>query len=108
MAKYDERRIPYRLQDRLLETFSEVLCRLRSKSAVRNFLKDLLNRKERLMLVRRLLIAEMLVDGDTYAEIARRLRCGTPTIARVRRWLEFGRNGYKVAVLAKKRAKPRT
>lgn len=67
-----------------------------------NFLKDLLNRQGRLMLIRRLLIAEMLIDGRTYQEISRRLKCGSTTVARVVRWLHFGRGGYEQAIKAKK------
>lgn len=93
MARYNEKKIPYNTQERLMDTFCETLSRLKTKGAIRNFLKDLLNRKERVMLVRRLLIAEMLLEGYTYREIVERLHCGTPTIARVERWLHFGRGG---------------
>lgn len=103
MAKYDEKRMAYKEQDRLMAMFCDILCGLKSRGAVMDFLKDLLNRKERIMLIRRLQIAEMLLDEYTYSEITERLRCGLPTIARVQRWLEFGRGGYKNAILAKKR-----
>ena len=103
MAKYDEKRVLYKEQDRLMNMFCDILCELRNRRAVSNFLKDLLNRKERIMLIRRLQIAEMLLDKYTYIEITDRLKCGLPTIARVQRWLEFGRGGYKKAILAKKR-----
>ena len=103
MAKYDEKRILYKEQDRLMNMFCDILCGLKNRRAVSNFLKDLMNRKERIMLIRRLQIAEMLLDKYTYVEIAGRLKCGLPTIARVQRWLEFGRGGYKHAIKTKKR-----
>lgn len=103
MAKYSEKKIPYTVQEKLMDTFCETLCKLKKKNAVRNFLKDLLNRQERAMLIRRLLIAELLLDGYTYQEIVDRLHCGMTTIARVERWLHFGRDGYKQAVKAKKK-----
>lgn len=102
MARYNANRIPYHKQEKLISALCEVLCRLKTISAVRNFLKDLLNRQERAMLVRRLLIAEMLVEKRTYREIVDALGCGTTTIARVERWLKFGRGGYAKAVAAKK------
>lgn len=85
-----------------MDKFCETLARLKTRSAIRNFLKDLLNRQERAMLVRRLLIAEMLIDGYTYEEIMNRLHCGPNTVARVERWLHFGRGGYSQAVRARK------
>lgn len=103
MTRYNEKRLPYSIQERLLDTFCETLCKLKTKNAIRDFLKDLLNRQERAMLVRRLLIAEMLLDGYTYKKIISRLHCSAPTIARIERWLHFGRGGYQKAVMAKKK-----
>lgn len=102
MARYNEKKIAYSLQDRLMDIFCETLARLKTKKAIRNFLKDLLNRQERLMLLRRLLIAELLLDDKTYQEIKEELHCGASTIAKVERWLHFGRDGYKQAVAVKK------
>ncbi len=98
MAKYNEKRISYELQDRLMNQFCEILSRLETSGMIRNFLKDLLNRQERLMFIRRLLIAELLEKGMAYREIREQLHCGNTTIAKVERWLSFGRGGYKKAV----------
>ncbi|MFH0988226.1 MAG: YerC/YecD family TrpR-related protein [Parcubacteria group bacterium] len=98
MAKYNEKRLPYDVQDKLIDAFCEVLAKLKTKQQIKDFLKDLLNRKERAMLVRRLLIAILLVQGKTYTEIGRELKCGRATIARIERWLNFGRGGYKKAI----------
>ncbi|MBI4135825.1 helix-turn-helix domain-containing protein [Candidatus Uhrbacteria bacterium] len=102
MAKYNEKRIPYQVQDRLLRMLAEILCRLKNTKMISDFLKDLLNRQERAMLVRRLLIAEMLMNGYKYREIVKKLHCGMMTIARVERWLHFGRGGYERAIHAKR------
>ena len=102
MAKYNEKKISYALQDRLMDQFCETLFELKNKQAIRNFLKDLLNRQERAMLIRRLMIAEMLFKKHTYQEIIDQLHCGAATIARVERWLNFGRNGFKQAIQSKK------
>ena len=50
------------------------------------------------MLARRLLIAEMLLRQNTYRQIQQQLRVGAATIARVDRWLHFGRGGYVAAL----------
>ncbi|MFH0780090.1 MAG: YerC/YecD family TrpR-related protein [Parcubacteria group bacterium] len=101
MARYNEKKMPYLTQDKLLDDFCEMIFNLETKGALLNFLKDLLNRQERQMLVRRLRIAEMLNLGYSYTDIRKRLHCGFSTIARVQRWLNFGRGGYK-NVLRKK------
>ena len=103
MARYNEKRIPYVLQEKLMNTFCDALARLKTKGDVKNFLKDLLNRQERAMIVRRLLIAQMLINGSTYNDIGRLLHCGTATIARVQRWVHFGRGGYHAAVSRNKK-----
>lgn len=102
MARYNEKRLPYPAQDRMIQMLSDILARLKTSKDIFDFLKDLLNRQERAMLARRLLIAEMLLDKYTYREIADKLKCGMPTIARVERWLHFGRDGYKKAIQQKK------
>ncbi|MEW6610852.1 MAG: YerC/YecD family TrpR-related protein [Patescibacteria group bacterium] len=102
MARYNANRIPYHKQDELMRVFCETIARLKTATQVSDFLKDLLNRQERIMLIRRLLIAELLLDGKTYREIQDEMHVGFSTIARVDRWLHFGRNGYKQAVLAKR------
>lgn len=98
MSRYNEKRISYTEQDRLMDAFCAMLVSLKSKRAIKDFLKDLLNRQERVMIVRRLLIAQMLIRGHTYQEIIQALHCGSPTIARIDRWLHFGRGGFKKAL----------
>lgn len=102
MPKYNEKKLIYKDQEKLMNMLCEILVRLKTKSNIKNFLKDLLNRKERVMLMRRLIIAEMLIKDRTYQDIINRLHCGPATIARVERWLNFGRGGYKKAVDLKK------
>ena len=103
MSKYNPNKLPYPVQDRLMNNFCLTLARLGTKDSIRDFLKDLLNRQERLMLVRRLLIAELLTQGKTYKEIRFQLKTGRNTITRVNRWLNFGRNGYRKAIEADKK-----
>lgn len=81
----------------MINKFGRVLAGLKTEDAITEFLKDLLNRQERLMLVRRLQIAEMLESGETYVKIINKLHCGPATISRIERWLNFGRGGFKKA-----------
>jgi len=98
MARFSEKSIPYETQERLMNLFCDMLAKLHTRKTIHDFLKDLLNRQERIMLIRRLMIAELLERGYTYREIREQLHCGNSTIARVERWLRFGRGGYKAAI----------
>lgn len=98
MVRFSEKKVPYNVQDMILKDFCAVLINMKSDDEVFRFLKDLLNRKERLMLVRRLQVAFLLNQGMSYDEIRKHLKVGKATIARIARWLEFGRGGYKDAI----------
>lgn len=101
MARYNSNKISYEKQDALFDDFCEALVKLKTRQEIKDFLKDLLNRQERIMLVRRLQIAELLVRDFSYSAIKKMLGVGASTIARVSRWLYFGRNGY-MNILKKK------
>lgn len=98
MARYSDKRIAKPTQDELWNEFCDLVVNLKSREAVRRFFCDLFNRGERLMVARRLHIASLLEAGATYETIKATLGVGASTIARVHRWLEFGRNGYRSAV----------
>ena len=70
------------------------------RSAVKLFLRDLLTESERIMLGRRIIIARLLIAGETYDSIARRLKVGTDTIGRVHRWLRDSVPGFENAIAA--------
>lgn len=98
MSRYVHKKFSPDEQDRFLEYFCEVLQKLKSVKEKKYFLKDLLNRGERLMIARRFKIAELLEKGTTYDEIAKSLQVSRGTIARVEKLLNFGRDGYKNAI----------
>lgn len=98
MAKFDLYKLSPQEQQELLSRFFMAVTALGSFKEVKSFFKDLLNPQETAMLARRLKAAEMLLDGETYDEIMRRLKMGHATIAAVHRWINSGNEGYKVAV----------
>lgn len=95
MARFDEKKLSQKSRDAIWMEFCSLLAKLKNADEARYFLSDLLNRQERLMLARRLHIASLLEAGFTYEDIERMLGAGKHTIARVHRWLEFGRDGYR-------------
>ena len=102
MARFNSNSIPYKTQEQLMDHFCKTISKLETPTKIKYFLKDVLNRKERQMIIRRLLIAEMLDNNISYTEIQKELRVGKATIARVSRWLHFGRGGYHLAISTKK------
>lgn len=99
MARFSDKKIPYKIQEELWDEFCAVVAEMDNLDDVKRFMKDLLNRQERLMLARRLLIADFLERGFSYRDIRKKLKASPTTIARVHRWLEFGREGYKRALV---------
>src|SRR3989344_7947063 len=98
MARFSDQRMPHDVQDKVWDEFCELIAKLKTHDEARRFFKDLLNRQERLMLVRRLQIAKLLTLKATYSQIVDILQTGKPTIARVQRWLQFGRRGLSDSI----------
>ena len=81
-----------------LDTLYTAMSGLKSREEIKNFLRDLLTESERVMVGRRILIAQMLLEEKPYDEIIRELKVGKDTIMRVHRWLEDDTDGYEKAV----------
>lgn len=71
---------------------------LEGRDAMKGFLKDLLTESERVMLGRRILVARMLLSGDTQRDIVERLGVGFGTVANVQKWLDDSMPGYERAL----------
>lgn len=71
---------------------------LRGRDAMKAFLRDLLTPSERIMLGRRIIIARMLVAGESYDEIGKRLHVSRTTVRRVDQWLEDQIPGFETAI----------
>ena len=83
---------------RYLDALYTAMSGLKSREEIKNFLRDLLTESERVMVGRRILIAQMLLEEKPYDEIIRELKVGKDTIMRVHRWLEDDTDGYEKAV----------
>ena len=71
---------------------------LRGREAVKLFLRDLLTPSERIMLGRRILIAQRLLAGDSIRLISDDMKVGCDTVYRVQRWLHDQLPGYEQAI----------
>ncbi|MFZ1075658.1 MAG: Trp family transcriptional regulator [Minisyncoccia bacterium] len=85
---------------RTLDALYTAAGAVRGRSAMKLFLRDLLTESERIMLGRRILIARLLLQDDTYDSIRQRTGAGYCTIERVHRWLKDQLPGYETAIAA--------
>lgn len=71
---------------------------MREKDSVLTFIDGLMTESEKLVLGRRVLIAQMLVTGHTQAEIREKLHVSPNTFTSTRKWLDKQIPNYKEAL----------
>ena len=76
------------------ELFDAVM-EIHSKEEAVNFFRDLLTEQELREFANRWQMVKLLVQGESYAYIAKKLNVSTATVTRVSRWFRRGRGGYK-------------
>lgn len=83
-----------------LDTLYTAAGTVRGRAAMKAFLKDLLTESERIMLGRRIVIARLLLQGETYEDIRKRTGASFNTIERIQKWLRDQMPGYEQAIAA--------
>jgi len=83
-----------------LDSLYTAAAAIRGRAAMKAFLRDLLTESERIMLGRRILIARLLLSGETYDGIHDRLGASPGTVRNVDRWLQDQMPGYETAISA--------
>lgn len=73
---------------------------MKGREQTKRFLRDLLTESERIMLGRRILIAQLILSGETQRGVVERLGVGMDTVYRVHRWLRDQFPGYEEAIAA--------
>lgn len=71
---------------------------LDTRAQMKAFLRDLLTESERIMLGRRILIAQKLLEGKGWRSIAEEMEVGADTVYRVQQWLLDAFPGYETAI----------
>lgn len=87
-----------RLRDPHLDRLFEGILRLRSIEECYRFFEDLCTVGELRALAQRFQVAEMLRHGATYEEIRRRTGMSSATISRIKRFLHYGADGYRLVL----------
>ena len=81
-----------------VETLFEAIIKVESVDECFDFFEDLATINEILSLSQRFEVARMLRQHKTYLEIAEKTGASTATISRVNRSLNYGNDGYDLAI----------
>lgn len=87
-----------KLKDRTVDQLFEAILTLRTVEECYIFFDDLCTVNEIQSLSQRLEVARMLGKGYTYSQIEAETGASTATISRVKRCLNYGNDGYKMAL----------
>ncbi|MCX6713856.1 MAG: YerC/YecD family TrpR-related protein [Candidatus Vogelbacteria bacterium] len=80
------------------EELVKAFLALKNADEAQRFLRDLLTEDEIKEFAKRLQTAEMLLAGASYVDIQKKTGFSSTTVARVSRWLNRGKNGYKTII----------
>lgn len=80
---------------RILELADAILA-LKTRNEAKRFLRDLLTEKELIEFGNRWKAARMLSQSVLYTEIEKETGLSSTTVARVSKWLNAGKGGYKL------------
>ncbi|KKS14258.1 hypothetical protein A2617_02930 [Candidatus Daviesbacteria bacterium RIFOXYD1_FULL_41_10] len=77
---------------------AEALQKLKSSKDLSAFVDDLFSEEEILDLAQRIKIAELILDGKTYDEIAELVNASTSTVSKVGQVIKYGKGGLQKAL----------
>ena len=80
---------------------AEALQKLKSSKDLSAFVDDLFSEEEILDLAQRIKIAELILDGKTYDEIAELVDTSTSTVSKVGQIIKYGKGGLEKALSKK-------
>ena len=83
-------------KDEFSEQLFEAVLKLENKEECYKFFEDICTIKEIKALGQRLEVARLLNEGDTYEQIAEETGASSATISRVKRYLNYGADGYQL------------
>jgi TrpR-related protein YerC/YecD len=85
-----------KLKDPYVNRLFDAILLLENRDDCYRFFEDICTIGEVQSMSQRLQVAEMLKEGRTYTDIAQTTGASTATISRVKRFLNYGANGYNI------------
>lgn len=86
------------LRDETMNVLMDAVLTLRTREEAYQFLEDLCTVNELAAISQRFAVAKMLREEKTYHDIAEETGASTATISRVNRALNYGNDGYDLAI----------
>ena len=87
-----------KLKTHAMYYFFDAVLTLKSREECYSFFEDVCTINELFTISQRLMVAKMLTEGKTYIDISESTGASTATISRVNRSLEYGNDGYNIAM----------
>ena len=87
-----------KIKNKSVDQLFESVLKLENLEEAYRFFDDLMTVNEIQSLAQRLEVARMLTKGFTYNQIESETGASTATISRVKRCLNYGNDGYKLAL----------
>ncbi|MFA6047882.1 MAG: YerC/YecD family TrpR-related protein [Parcubacteria group bacterium] len=100
MSKVKAHLVDKKIKNKIIDEFFEIISDLKNKKESSGFLNGLLTDSEVLMIARRIQIAKMLLDGNDYETIRKKLKISLYNISRIDRWLR-GDEGRLMLIIGK-------
>ena len=85
-----------KMNNKKIEDLMEAIFALRDTKEAKRFFRDLLTERELIEFGNRWQVAQMLNQKITYSEIEKKTGLSSTTIARISKWLNQGKGGYKL------------
>jgi len=87
-----------KLKTPAMDYLFDAVLTLKSREECYSFFEDVCTINELFTISQRLMVAKMLTEGKTYIDISESTGASTATISRVNRSLEYGNDGYNIAM----------
>lgn len=87
-----------KFKNEAIDALFEAILLLETEEECYRFFEDIATISEIKSMAQRLEVAKMLQKNFTYSEIAEKTGASTATISRVKRCLNYGADGYKLAL----------
>ncbi|MFD1360807.1 YerC/YecD family TrpR-related protein [Lentibacillus salinarum] len=87
-----------KLRGEQLDQLFDAILSLKDHEECYKFFDDIATMSEVHAIAQRMQVAKMLTEGHTYNVIEEETSASTATISRVRRCLNYGSDGYKIAL----------
>jgi len=106
MAKFSKvLKLNKKQRQELMLALCDAIVKMKKPEEAAKLISDLLSPQELEMIAKRLEIAKLLIEGNTYEYIRGVLKTGASTIARVNTWLNLSGEGFKLAYQRRQKTK---